>query len=84
MFTERYETRPRLFHIVCTVTFAIYGGLCGEPKGSPVSVPGYANPAQFATSSIGVVGGDNFQMYGVIVMTTQISVETLSPITHNQ
>lgn len=56
----------------------------GEPKGSPVSVPGYANPAQFATSSIGVVGGDNFQMYGVIVMTTQISVETLSPITHNQ
>lgn len=56
----------------------------GELKGSPVSVPGYANPAQFATSSIGVVGGDNFQMYGVIVMTTQISVETLSPITHNQ
>ncbi|ENZ0426367.1 ORF6N domain-containing protein, partial [Salmonella enterica subsp. enterica serovar Montevideo] len=33
---------------------------------------------------MGVVGGDNFQMYGVIVMTTQISVETLSPITHNQ
>lgn len=59
-------------------------GCVGEPKGSPVSVPGYANPAQFATSSIGVVGGDNFQMYGVIVMTTQISVETLSPITHNQ
>lgn len=59
-------------------------GCVGELKGSPVSVPGYANPAQFATSSIGVVGGDNFQMYGVIVMTTQISVETLSPITHNQ
>ncbi len=59
-------------------------GCVGEPKGSPVSVPGYANPAQFATSSIGVVGGDNFQMYGVIVMTTQISVETLSPIAHNQ
>lgn len=59
-------------------------GCVGEPKGSPVSVPGYANPAQFATSSIGVVGGDNFQMYGVIVMTTQISVEILSPITHNQ
>lgn len=54
-------------------------GCVGEPKGSPVSVPGYANPAQFATSSIGVVGGDNVQMYGVIVMTTQISVETLSP-----
>ncbi len=59
-------------------------GCVGELKGSPVSVPGYANPTQFATSSIGVVGGDNFQMYGVIVMTTQISVETLSPITHNQ
>ncbi|EGK26034.1 hypothetical protein SFVA6_1338 [Shigella flexneri VA-6] len=26
-------------------------GCVGEPKGSPVSVPGYANPAQFATSS---------------------------------
>ncbi|WP_171769756.1 hypothetical protein [Shigella flexneri] len=72
------------FHIVCTVTFAIYGGLCGGAERLAVSVPGYANPAQFATSSIGVVGGDNFQMYGVIVMTTQISVETLSPITHNQ
>ncbi|EFH4262390.1 ORF6N domain-containing protein [Escherichia coli] len=85
MFTERYETRPRLFFISFAQSHSRFMvGCVGEPKGSPVSVPGYANPAQFATSSIGVVGGDNFQMYGVIVMTTQISVETLSPITHNQ
>ncbi|ELY4546010.1 ash family protein [Cronobacter sakazakii] len=35
-------------------------GCVGEPKGSPVGFSGYANPAQFTTSSIGVGGGEYF------------------------
>ncbi|MDK1195037.1 hypothetical protein QMW88_22445 [Cronobacter dublinensis] len=35
-------------------------GCVGEPQGSPVGFSGYANPAQFTTRAIGVVGGESF------------------------
>lgn len=41
-----------------------YGGLGGAPKGAPVSVcAGYANPAQFTTSEIGVSGGGSYPLH---------------------
>ncbi|EIG91215.1 Ash domain protein [Escherichia coli 97.0246] len=53
MFTERYETRQRLFFISFAQSHSRFmAGCVGEPKGSPVSVPGSANPAQFATTMI--------------------------------
>lgn len=39
-------------------------GWVGAPKGAPVSVcAGYANPAQFATSEIGVSGGGSYPLH---------------------
>ncbi|EMV25275.1 ash family protein [Escherichia coli C-34666] len=39
-------------------------GWVGEPKGAPVSVcAGYANPAQFTTSEIGVSGGGSYPLH---------------------
>ena len=39
-------------------------GWVGAPKGAPVSVcAGYANPAQFTTSEIGVSGGGSYPLH---------------------
>ncbi|HHP3218710.1 TPA: ash family protein [Escherichia coli] len=47
-------------------------GWVGAPKGAPVSVcAGYANPAQFTTSEIGVSGGGSYPLHTeVAIMAT--------------
>lgn len=52
-------------------------GWAGEPKGSPDSwVTGYANPAQFTTSQIGVCGGELYKITQEAAIMATIPTET--------
>lgn len=52
-------------------------GWVGAPKGAPVSVcAGYANPAQFTTSEIGVSGGGSYPLHTEAAIMATVSALT--------
>ncbi|HBU9626082.1 TPA: Rha family transcriptional regulator [Escherichia coli] len=57
-------------------------GWVGAPKGAPVSVcAGYANPAQFTTSEIGVSGGGSYPLHTEAAIMATIPTLTQPEIT---
>ncbi len=63
MLSAIYDA-PASFLSSASVHTQIMVGWVGAPKGAPVSVcAGYANPAQFTTSEIGVSGGGSYPLH---------------------
>ncbi|EFN0720354.1 peptidase [Escherichia coli] len=57
-------------------------GWVGAPKGAPVSVcAGYANPAQFTTSEIGVSGGGSYPLHTEAAIMATVPALTRPEIT---